>query len=216
MSAAAARVAAPPAVLPPNEAVYRDDGPLARALGRPLPVPALALLLAGVGVLVAAIAIAGGDASPALAGAVLAFVIVTVGVTSRHWPRASLHWAVPPLVRLAEYAGLVWIAAIAGGSAPAGAFALLAALAFRHYDLVYGLRHRAELPPPWLNALAAGWDGRLVIAWLLLVAGALPAGLFVWAGLLAAASLAATVTAWRHFERGRRPAEYDDPEDEGG
>jgi hypothetical protein len=205
---------APPA-LPPNEAVYRDDGPLARALGREVPVPALALLLTGVGVLLAAIAIAGADASPALAGAVLALVIVTAGVTSGHWPRAGFHWAVPPLIRLGEYGGLVWIGAIAGGAAPAAAFALLAALAFRHYDLVYGLRHRGDLPPPWLNALAAGWEGRLVIAWLLLVAGALPAGYFVWAGLLGAASVAATVNAWRHFERGRRPAEYDDAEDEG-
>ena len=211
MSAAAV---APPA-LPPNEAVYRDDGPIARALGRSLPLPALALLLAGVGVLLAAIAVTGADASPALAGAVLAFTILTVGVTSGHWPQASFHWAVPPLVRLAEYAGLIWIAAIDGGASPAAAFALLAALAFRHYDLVYGLRHRAELPPRWLNTLAAGWDGRLAIAWILLVAGALPAGYFVWAALLGAASLAATVGAWRHFERGRRPAEYDDAEDEG-
>jgi len=216
MSAAATRVAAPPAPVPAsNEAVYRDDGPLARALGRPLPVPALALLLAGVGALLAAIAIRGGEASHSLAGAVLAFVVLTVGLTSGHWPRASLHWAVPPLVRLGEYAALIWIAAIAGGPAPAAAFALLAALAFRHYDLVYGLRHRADVPPPWLNGLAAGWDGRLVIAWLLLILGALPTGFFVWAGLLGAAELAATMSAWRHFERGRRPAEYDDAEDEG-
>jgi len=212
----AATAVAPPA-LPPNEAVFRDDGPLARALGAGgrVPVPALALLLAGVGVLLAAIAVTGDDASPALAGAVLAFLILSVGVTSGHWPRASVHWAVPPLVRLGEYAGLIWLAAIAAGAGPAAAFALLAALAFRHYDLVYGLRHRGELPPSWLNKLAAGWDGRLLIAWGLLVAGVLPAGFFVWAGLLGAASLAATVNAWRHFERGRRPAEYDDAEDEG-
>jgi hypothetical protein len=215
MTAAATPVAVAPPEAPSNEAVYRDDGPLARALGRPLAVPALALLLAGVGALLAAIAIRGGDASHALAGGVLAFLILTVGVTSGHWPRASFHWAVPPLVRLGEYAALIWIAAIAGGAAPAAAFALLAALAFRHYDLVYGLRHRADVPPPWLNALAAGWEGRLVIAWLLLVLGALPTGFFVWAGLLGAAELAATVSAWRHFERGRRPAEYDDAEDEG-
>ena len=209
-----AATVAPP-VLPPGEAVYRDDGPLARALGRAVPVPALALLLAGVGVLLAAIAVAGDDASPGLAAAVLAFLIVTVGVTSRHWPRASFRWAVPPLVRLGEYAGLVWIAAIAGGNAPAAAFALLAALAFRHYDLVYGLRHRVDTPPAWLNALAGGWEGRLVVAWLLLVADAVAAGFFAAAALLAAASLWATVSAWRHFERGRRPAEYDDAEDEG-
>jgi len=215
MSAAAGSLAPPAPPLPPNEAVYRDDGPLARALGRPVPVPAPALLLAGVGVLLAAVALTGGDASPALAGGVLAFLIVTVGVTSRHWPRASFHWAVPPLVRLGEYTGLIWIAAIAGADALPAAFALLAALTFRHYDLVYRLRHRAEVPPAWLNALAAGWEGRLAIAWLLLVLGALPAAMFAWAALLGAVSVAETVVAWQHFERGRRPAEYDDAEDEG-
>jgi hypothetical protein len=130
------------------------------------------------------------------------------------WPRAKFQWAVPPLVRLAEYGTIVWIGAVA--DAQVAAYALLAALTFRHYDLVYRRRHRGEVPPAWLNALAAGWEGRLVIAWLLLVLGALPAGMFVWAGLLAVASVAETVAAWRSFERGARPAEYDDPEDEAG
>ncbi len=90
----------------------------------------------------------------------------------------------------------------------------MAALAFRHYDLVYRLRHRAEVPPRWLNLLAAGWEGRLVIAWVLLAVGALPAGMFIWAGLLAVISVTETVVAWRHFGHARRPAEYDDVEDE--
>ena len=93
------------------------------------------------------------------------------------------------------------------------AFALLSALAFRHYDLVYRLRHRAEVPPRWLNLLAAGWEGRLIIAYVLLVAGALPAAFFVWAGVLGAVSLAETVVGWRRFEQARRPSLYEDKED---
>ncbi len=216
MSAAAAAGAAAPPAEPP-EALLRDDGPLARAAGRAaarLPVPGLALLLAGNAALLAAAAIAGAGASDALVAAVVAWMVLTVGATSTRWPRASFQWAVPPLVRLAEYGTIVWIGAVA--AAEPAAYALLAALAFRHYDLVYRRRHRGEVPPPWLNALAAGWDGRLLIAWLLLAVGALPAGMFVWAGVLAVASLAETVAAWRSFERGARPAEYDDPEDEGG
>jgi hypothetical protein len=214
MTAATAQAAPDQPALPRNEAVYRDDGPLALALGRMLGrAPALALLLAGTGGLLVLIAIAGGDASHGLAAAGMAWVVLLNGASSGRWPRTSFHWAVPPLVRLGEYAGLIWLAEIAG--APEGAFALIAALTYRHYDLVYRLRHRAELTPRWLNLLAGGWEGRLILAWVLMAAGALPVGMFIWAGLLAAVSLAETVRAWRHFERGRRPAEYDDAEDEG-
>jgi hypothetical protein len=216
MSAAATAGAAAPPAEPP-EALLRDDGPLARAIARAagrVPLPGLALLLAGDIVLLAAAAVAGDGASDVLVAAVVAWLILTVGAAGTRWPRRSFQWAVPPLVRLAEYGAIVWIGAIA--DAEPAAYALLAALAFRHYDLVYRRRHRGEVPPAWLNALTAGWDGRLVIAWLLLALGALPVGMFVWAGLLAAASLAETIAAWRSFERGARPAEYDDPEDEGG
>jgi hypothetical protein len=213
MTAATVPAAQDRPALPAREAVYRDDGPVALAIGRMLGrAPALALLLAGTGGLLALIAIAGGDASTGLAAAGIAWAIVLNGASSATWPRESFVWAVPPLVRLGEYAGLIWLAAIA--DAPEGAFALLAALSFRHYDLVYRLRHRAEVPPRWLNLLAAGWEGRLAIAWVLLALDALPAGMFIWAGVLAVVSVAETVVAWRHFGRSRRPAEYDDVEDD--
>jgi len=213
--AAGAGAAAPPAE--PPEALLRDDGPLARAVGRAaakLPLPGLALLLAGDAVLLAVAAVTGDGASDAVVAAVVLWLILTIGATNTLWPRARFQWAVPPLVRLAEFGTIIWIGAVA--DAQPAAYALLAVLTFRHYDLVYRRRHRGEVPPAWLNALAAGWEGRLVIAWLLLVLGALPAGMFVWAGLLAVASVAETVAAWRSFERGARPAEYDDPEDEAG
>jgi hypothetical protein len=210
----AATVSRPDADLAPrNESVYRDDGPLAVAIGRALGrAPALAVLLLGTGGLLALIAIAGGDASTGVAAAGVAWVVLLNGASTGAWPRPSFFWAVPPLVRLGEYACIVWLAELAG--APEGAFALLAALAFRHYDLVYRLRHRAEVPPGWLNLLALGWEGRLLLAWVLLAVDALPEGMFIWAGLLAVVSVAETVVAWRHFGRAYRPAEYDDVEDE--
>ena len=203
--------------LPSNVAVYRDDGPIAVAIGRALgrvPVPAMALLVLGVGAILALAAFVGRDASLGVAAAGVAWLVLTMGITSAHWPKESFHWAVPPLVRLGEYVTLAWLAAI--DDAVPAAFALIAALTFRHYDLVYRLRHRAEVPPAWLNRLAAGWDGRVIIAWVLLAAGALPAAMFIWAGLLGAVSVAETVAAWRRFERGRATAgEFDEVEGEG-
>jgi hypothetical protein len=204
--------------LPRNVEVYRDDGPLALAIGRTLgarlAVPGMVLLLLGPGVVLALAAFAGRDVSVGAAGAAVAWLVLTLGTSCGRWPKESFHWAVPSLVRLGEYATLAWLAAI--DDAVPAAFALIAALTFRHYDLVYRLRHRAEVPPAWLNALAAGWDGRVVIAWLLLALGALPAAMYVWAGLLGAVSLAETVVAWRRFERERRSAgEYDELEGEG-
>jgi phosphatidylglycerophosphate synthase len=194
-------------------AVYRDDGPLSRAIGRHLRLPPMLCLLLGNLAILALVAFVGRDASVGVAGAGVAWLVLTLGATSTRWPKESFHWSVPPLMRLGEYVTLAWLAAIAG-AVPA-AFALIAAVTFRHYDLVYRLRHRAEVPPAWLNALTAGWDGRVVIAWLLLALGLLPAAMYVWAALLGVISVAETVVAWRRFERGRRFAgEYDEIEGE--
>jgi len=204
--------------LPNSVEVYRDDGPLALAIGRALgprvPVPAMALLVLGAGAILVLAAFAGSDASLGLTAAGVAFLVLTLGITNVRYPKASFRWAVPSLVRIGEYATLAWLAGTA--DALPAAFALIAALTFRHYDLVYRLRHRAEVPPRWLNLLAAGWDGRVIIAWLLLALGALPAAMYVWAGLLGAVSVAESVVSWRRFERSRATAgEFDELEGEG-
>jgi hypothetical protein len=204
--------------LPENFVVYRDDGPVAlaigRALGRRAPAPAMALLLLGVLGILGLAAVTGADASLGLTAAGVAWLLLTHGLSTALRPKESFTWAVPSLVRIGEYATLAWLAA-ADDAVPA-AFALIAALTYRHYDLVYRLRHRAELPPRWLNRLAAGWDGRVVVAWLLLALGALPAGMYAWAALLGVVSVAETVVSWRRFERERRTAgEFDELEGEG-
>jgi len=191
--------------------LFRDDGPVSRAIGRALgrvPVPAMAPLVLGpLGVLALAF-IVGADASLAVTAAGVAWLLLTLGFTSARWPKPSFHWAVPSLVRLGEYATLAWLAATA--DALPAAYALLGVLAFRHYDLAYRLRHRGETPPAWLNTLAAGWDGRVILAWVLLAAGLLPAAMYAWAALLGAASVAETVVSWRRFGRGFGGGDYDE------
>jgi hypothetical protein len=151
---------------------------------------------------------------------VLAWFVVLAGAASGTPPTDGFRWTVPPFVRLGEYTALLWIGALAGGNAEPAAFALICALAFHHYDLVYRLRNVGTEPPRWIGDLALGWDGRLVLGYILLVAGALPAGFFVAAGLLATAFVAESIAGWRRLGRAARTGDgpavtYEDEEDMG-
>jgi hypothetical protein len=199
-------------------AAYRDDGPLARALGRALggsiPLPAPAVALAGLVPLVAALAIGGGDVSRPAAAAVLAWALLCGGASSGAGSPARIAWAGPPLTRAIDYLALIWIAALHGASSYPGAYALIAALTFRHYDLVYRLRHRALVAARWVSLLAGGWDGRLVVAFALLALGALPAGYYVLAGVLGAAFAAEAVHGWAVAGRGEGEPEPEGDEED--
>jgi Family of unknown function (DUF5941) len=178
---------------PPDPiAAYRDDGPLARALGRAvgpsLPLPGAALIVGGLAPLLVVAIVRGGEVSYAGVGVVLAWLLLTAGASAGAPDPARMRWETPPLMRTAEYAGLIWIAALHGASAYPGAFALIAALTFRHYDLVYRRRDVDRI-----RAFALGWDGRLMLGYLLLVAGALPAGFYVMAIVLGAVFVADAV-----------------------
>ena len=112
MSAQASTLPVPAIPVRPDPiAVYRDDGPLALALGRTLgplvKLPAPLLIVLGLLGLVAAIVIGGEDVSLGVAGAVLAWVLLTLAVASGTPPRARIRWAEPPLMRATEYTALV-------------------------------------------------------------------------------------------------------------
>jgi hypothetical protein len=199
--------------------VYRDDGPLARALGSTLGnvirLPPVALLLIGALPFLALLAIGGDDASTLTVGVALAWLVLCGGISSGRPHRDPLRWTAPPLLRLVEYAGIIWFAAIEGLSAPPAAFALLAAVAFRHYDLVYRLRYQGVTTPRWIDDLGGGWEGRLVVGYLLLVAGALPAGFFVEAAVLATVFVGESIAGWTRFTRTQAVGVYEDEEEEG-
>jgi hypothetical protein len=192
--------------------LYRDDGPLAATLGRALGArvtlsPIAALLLAALPAL-AAIVATGGDAPRGVVLAVVAWAVLVGGVSSGP-PAGPLRWAVPPGLRAIEFGGLLWIAAVAGDSSLPAVFALMSALAYHHYDTVYGRRHRRIEPSRRLRALAGGWDGRLLAAAVLLLAGALPAGFYAAAVVLGTMFVTETVVEWRRVGARRPPGPGD-------
>ncbi|MEA2134512.1 MAG: hypothetical protein QOC68_2421 [Solirubrobacteraceae bacterium] len=195
----------------------RDDGPIAAAIGAAAGgawrVPAIAPLLAACLPAVIAI-VATGDAAPrgVVVGAI-AWAVLVGGLASARPLTDPLRWAVPPTLRAIEYGGLLWIAAVAGSSSLPAAFALLCALAYHHYDVVYGLRHRGVALPSRVRVAGGGWDGRLLVACVLLLAGALPAGFFVMAAAIALLFVGETIVEWRRIGRAQPPV-YDDEEDE--
>lgn len=194
----------------------RDDGPLARALAR---VPGGRLspsLLVVVAVLAPFAAIVAGGAAAGRGSIALAlgWMVVLGGASAGgDLARDRFRWAVPPLLRAGEYAALLWVGA-AAGSLPA-AFALCAALAFRHYDLVYRPRFTGAPPARWTGEAALGWDGRLVLGWALLAAGALPAGFYALAALLGLLFASESAFAWsRTVAAGVRPTYHEEGEAE--
>lgn len=188
MTATTAVIPAPPDALMRQ----RDDGPL--ALGRAVPaVPyAVALQLAGLAPIVATIAVGGAGAPPGLVTAEVAWLVLC-GSSATGGGR--LRWLAPLLIRLGEYATLIWIAALA--DAPAAGFALLCAIGFRLYDAIL---RRDTRRPAWLDAIALGWEGRLILGCLLLVAGTAPAAFYAWAALLGALHVAEAAAAWLRDE----------------
>jgi Family of unknown function (DUF5941) len=217
---AAATTAHAPTERPSALLVYRDDGPVARALGAAVAprirrVPAVLPALAAIVPMLVAIAIAGADASNLAAGIVLAWLVIVAGLSCGASHSDRMAWAVPPTVRLGEYVALLWIATLDDVASQPAAFALLCALAFRAYDLVYRLRHQASTPATWVNALSLGWEGRVILAFVLLAAGALPAGYFVWAAIVAVVFVGEATVSWMAHARGQRTVDYEDEEDEG-
>jgi hypothetical protein len=196
---------------------YRDDGLLSRALGsigRALRVPPILFVAAGVAALVALAASEGDGASNGLVAAGVAWIVLLGGLSSGRPHTDRFAWAVPGFLRVAEYGGLLWIAASAGDSSHAAAFALIAALAFHHYDLVYRPRFQGTAPPAWLGFAAGGWEGRLLFAWALLALDALPAGMFIMAGVLGLAFAIECALSWTRLSA-EPLSVYEDEEDEG-
>jgi hypothetical protein len=180
--------------------LLRDDGPLARAcgttLGRAARLPATALLVIGALPMLVLLVIDGAAAPEAAVGATIGWLVL-MGGASRGRPHTDpLRWAMPPLLRAAEYTAIVWLGALAGGSGPAAAFALLCAVAYRHYDLFYRLRFLGVSPPRWIGEVAGGWEGRLTGGYVLLVTGALPAGFFTAAVVFGGLFAGESVSGW--------------------
>jgi phosphatidylglycerophosphate synthase len=107
----------------------------------------------------------------------------------------SFTWTADPLLRVVEYAVLVWVATLAGDSSEPAAFALLAVLAFHHYDVYYRPRHQGRSVPRWIRVVGLGWS--VGLAWILYAVDALPAGFYALAGVLGVVFVAEAAGSWR-------------------
>ena len=198
---------------------YRDDGPLARAIGaiagRILRLPPVVFVVAGALPLLAALALLGDGASDTEAGLAIAWFVVVAGLSGGRADPSSFRWLPAPLLRLTEYAAVIWLGTLAGGTGVPAAFALLGALAYRHYDIPYRIRHQSAPPPAWIEAAGGGWAGRLIVVYVLLVLDAVPAGLFVLAGLLGALFVTESASSWARRGGSGPAVVYEDEEDEG-
>lgn len=150
---------------------YRDDGAIAEAIGRlcrgifpPLPLTLIAAA-AMIGLL-----ITGPTAWPALAAA--AVMVVFIGATAGNRHGGRLDWLVPPLLGVTEY---IYLAVIGlEGNAPDGlVYLLIVVVAYHHYDTVYRTR-QSLWPKKWVFFAGLGWEGRILLAALALLAGQLP------------------------------------------
>jgi hypothetical protein len=168
---------------------YRDDGWLSRGMGAvvagqlpPLPPAIAGAFVTGVLIFVG---VAGTQGLAVFAPAV---ALLLAGPGSSHPHDGRLDWLAPPILRLTEY---VFIACVgfARDVPPVLIVALLGAMLFHHYDVVYRLRQHVY-PPPWLAAAGLGWEGRMLVVALGALSGWVTAfflllalylwGMFVW------------------------------------
>jgi hypothetical protein len=198
-------------------AAYRDDGPLAGALGRTVgrAVGANPFTVTIVGALPLALALARPDADPRspLVGLALAWFVALAGVAAARPTAGRLSWLVPPMLRTVEYAFLLRVTALRHPDALPLCFALLAALAYHHYDTVYRLRHQRVGPPPWLQVAGGGWEIRLLLAYALLLLGPFDVGLGAAAVLLGGLYTTESVVGWLRFEDAQQQRLGEEDED---
>jgi hypothetical protein len=128
--------------------------------------------------------------------------------------RSRFNWLVPGLVRCLEYGSLILTAYLAHGHAVRACFALLAVLAFHHYDTVYRLRQQGAPPPAWVSIAGGGWDGRIILAYIALLLAVTRTGMAVAAALLAVLFVGESVSSWTRAARTEGPLTYADEEDE--
>jgi hypothetical protein len=198
--------------------VFRDDGPLAGAAARAapgaLPLGPLILTIAGALPLVAVLVAWRESLPPAAVGLpALAWLIALTGAGGGCADAGRLAWMLPPLLRALEYGVLIRITSLAEPGAMPACFAVLGVLAFHHYDTFYRLRQQGAPPPAWTRSATGGWDGRLLIAYLLGLAGGLGTGLAIAAALLALAFGTESVASWVRFAGASARTMYDDDQD---
>lgn len=181
-------------------ALYRDDGFLAEFLakvGRRLKLPSTVFTLAGVAALGVALSLDRGSLG---GGAITGVVFFIALATAAPVPQRRIGWLTPPLLRLGEYGFYVALAGLSPSAAPA-IYALVAAMAFHHYDVVYRLRHQKLNPPQWVQRLGLGWEGRMLVMVAAAATGHLTTAAWVLACWSALLFVSESIASWSRVAR---------------
>ena len=110
-------------------------------------------------------------------------------------PRGRLGWMTPSVARGSEMVILVALAGFADGPDWVAVFALLAASAWRYYDVIYRVRNQGVLPGRPARFALLGTEGRVLVAIVLLLAAG--SGSWLWFALyVALVAVADSVWSW--------------------
>jgi hypothetical protein len=123
------------------------------------------------------------------------------------WMGSRLAWLGPAVARVAEFGGVLGVAAVVDGPAAVAAYVMLAAVALHLYDLVYRLRHLRRPPAAWATVAGLGAVGRSVVVVLAAAAGStvLAVVCVAVAALVIAVSGLDGSTAWAGDPNATRP-----------
>ncbi|GIF52727.1 CDP-alcohol phosphatidyltransferase-like enzyme [Asanoa ferruginea] len=176
----------------------RDDGPIARLLGRsgvrgPLTAAFAAALVGALFLAGAAAGLGGGDLRAVTLSAAVALLVAALPAGAPH--DRPLDFLVPAALRAAEY--LFVIAVGVGFDVPRwGTYLLLFALALWHYDLTARLEKREA--GGWLHRWGLGWDGRVLVLALGCASGQAAATTVTIASYLLLTFVLGSVIWWRN------------------
>lgn len=191
-----------------DTALHRDDGPLARWLGRqragrlaPLPMAGIAVA-ASVALLGAALTGRLDDSGTwALPLAALGVLLAALAAGAPHG--GPLDWLVPAALRAAEYLLVIGVGVATEVPVPV-TFGLLFVIALRHYDLTARLEKRQGAPR--LRAFGLGWDGRVSLLVVVAMAGFATVGMAVLGAYLLVLLAATASAGWAAALRAERRA----------
>jgi hypothetical protein len=110
-------------------------------------------------------------------------------------------WMVPAVVFAVEALVVTRAVAVLSPDMTYAAYAYLASVAYHRYDTIYRIRHLGPRPSAWADLAGGGYDGRLLIVAVLLMAGdgALVPGALSVAAYLAVLYAVENVAAWRQW-----------------
>jgi len=135
--------------------------------------------------------------SPAAIDALAA--MTDLGRSPKRLLAQPLAWLLPPMLQTCSYLVFILVAKLNGHSALAATFALLGAVIYHQYDVVYRIRAGAGDPPLRLTLALLTQPGRLVLVValsLLLTAGSYTTAIAILAGYLALVALAESIRFW--------------------